>query len=195
MENNSFYRNHYHHVLITLMLIIVLMMSAVGVLVYQIINRPLPQFDAVRPDGSRMRLTPYLEPNLRPETILSWASKAATVAYTFGFVYYKDEVAAAKPYFTEDGYQDYLRSVDFLIQDIVAKKLFVNGVVSGTPVISNQGEIPGKGYVWRVQIPFLVVYQSSETTSKRNYTVVITIVRVPTEINPQGIGIDQFVMV
>jgi intracellular multiplication protein IcmL len=195
MENNSFYRHHYHQVLMTLMLIITLMIAAVGVLAYQVMNRPLPQFDAVRPDGSRMHLTPYLEPNLRPETILRWASKAATVAYTFSFNHYKEEIAAVKPYFTEDGYQDYLRSVSALINDIVAKKLFVNGVVSGTPVISNEGDIPGKGYVWRVQIPFLVVYQSSETTSKRNFTVVISIVRVPTEVNPQGIGIDQFVMV
>jgi intracellular multiplication protein IcmL len=67
-------------------------------------------------------------------------------------------------------------------------------VVSDTPVISNQGEIPGKGYVWRIQMPFLVTYQSSEGTSKKSYMVSVTIVKVPTWKNPAGIGIDQFVM-
>jgi len=85
--------------------------------------------------------------------------------------------------------------VDRLISTIVQNQLFVNGVVSGPPVISNQGPLPGKGYTWRVQIPFLVTYQSANTTTKRSFYVVITIVQVPTNINPQGIGIDQFVMV
>jgi intracellular multiplication protein IcmL len=126
---------------------------------------------------------------------LRWASKAATVAYTFDFVNYNTQTAAARPYFTEDGWQDYLNSVNNLINTIVQNQLFVNGVVSGAPVISNQGNIPGRGYVWRVQIPFLVTYQSANTTSKQNYFVIISIVKVPTYVNKQGIGIDQFVMV
>lgn len=194
-QDNDFYRNHYHQILLGLIGLIVLTMIALGVLFYQIMHRPLPQFNAVQPDGKRMLLIPYEEPNLLPSTILRWASKAATVAYTFDFVSYNQQTAAARPYFTEDGWNDYLSSVNKLINYIVENKLFVNGVVSGPPVISNQGPLPGKGYVWRVQIPFLVTYQSENTTNKRNFFVVLSIVRVPTNINKQGIGIDQFVMV
>jgi intracellular multiplication protein IcmL len=61
-------------------------------------------------------------------------------------------------------------------------------------VIANQGPIPDKEYAWRIQIPFLVTYQSMNITTKRNFYVLISIVRVPTNVNPQGIGIDQFVM-
>jgi intracellular multiplication protein IcmL len=77
---------------------------------------------------------------------------------------------------------------------VVKKQLFVNGVVAGVPVISNQNELPGRGYTWRVQIPFLVSYQSSDQTTTERYIVVMMIVKVPTTVNPEGIGIDQFAM-
>lgn len=194
-RENSFYRNYYHFVIVGLMLIIMLLITLAGTVFYQMMHRPLPEFNAIRPDGQRMLLTPFDEPNLLPETILRFASKAAVVAYTFNFNAYNQQIAAVRPYFTDAGWQDYLNSVSSLIDTIAANQLFVYGVVSGTPVISNQGPLPGKDYVWRVQIPFLVTYQSSEGPTQRNFYVTLTIVRVPTSKNPQGIGIDQFVMV
>lgn len=191
----DFFRDHYHHVIIGMMGVIVLMVIVLGVVLYQVLNRPLPQFNAIQPGGETMLLIPNDQPNLLPSTILRWASKAATVSYTFDFVNYNNQVAAAHPYFTDDGWKDYVNSVNSLINRVVQGQLFVNGVVSGTPVISNQGPLPGKGYVWRVQIPFLVTYQSANSTDKRNYYVVLSIVQVPTSINKQGIGIDQFIMV
>lgn len=194
-QNNDFFRNHYHHVIICVIGLLFLLIIVLAILFYQVMNRPLPQFNAVQGDGKTMLLIPNEQPNLLPDTILRWASKAATVAYTFDFVNYNSQTAAVRPYFTEDGWQDYLNSVNSLINTIVQNQLFVNGVVAGAPVISNQGNIPGRGYVWRVQIPFLVTYQSANTTSKQRYFVIISIVKVPTNVNKQGIGIDQFVMV
>jgi intracellular multiplication protein IcmL len=193
--NTDFYRKHYHHVILGLMGLILLMLLSLFFAFYQLVNRPLPQFHAVTPEGKTMFLIPNDAPNLLPDTILRWASKAATAAYTFNFVNYQQQTAAVKSYFTEDGWQDYLTSVNKLISSIVANKLFVNGVVSGPPVISNQGPLPGKGYAWRIQIPFLVTYQSENTATKRNYYVILSVVHVPTGVNKQGIGIDQFVMV
>ena len=193
--NTDFYRNHYHRILMGLIGLIFLIMIMVCVFFYQAMTRPLPQFNAMQPDGKSMLLVPSDEPNLLPDTILRWASKAATVAYTFDFVGYNEQINAARPYFTEAGWLDYRASVDRLINNVRQNKLFVNGVVSGTPVISNQGEMPGRGYVWRIQIPFLVTYQSENLVDKRNYYVVLSIVRVPTSENKQAIGIDQFLMV
>lgn len=194
-RNNDFYRLYYHYFLIGLMVTIVLMTGVVCFVLYQMNERPLPVFSAIQPDDDKMFLPPYEEPNLLPDTILRWASKGATSAYTFDFVNYKNQILAARSYFTEAGWQDYLRSVEKLINTIVENQLFVNAIVSGTPVIANEGPLPGKGYTWRVQIPFLVTYQSANAVSQRKYMVVLTIVRVPTATNPQGIGIDQFVMV
>ena len=194
-RDNDFYRKRYSLILYILMSVIVFAIIAVGIVFYQTLNRPLPIFNAIQPDGQTMLLRPYDEPNFLPDTIIRFASKGAILAYTFDFVNYNKQVASARPYFTNDGWNDYLRSVNTLIQNIVQNQLFVNGVVSGQPVISNQGPLPNRGYTWRVQIPFLVTYQSANMTTKRSFYAIVTVVKVPTSTNPQRIGIDQFVMV
>lgn len=193
-EENAFYRKQYRNVVISLGVAIFLMLLMVLVVMYQIFHRPLPSFSAVATGGQQMQLTASEEPSLLSSTVIKWARKAAVAAYTFDFVNYNNQIAAVHPYFTEAGWADYKNSVINLIGTITQNQLFVNGIVSGPPVISNQGDLPGRGYTWRVQMPFLVTYQSAESSSRQMFTVIMTIVRVPTEVNPAGIGIDQFVM-
>jgi intracellular multiplication protein IcmL len=194
LSNDEFNRKYYHYSVLALIAALFLIVLLVILILYQVHHRPLPQFNAVSPTGQQMTLTSYNEPNLLPNTLMQWASKAAVAAYTFDFVNYNKQASLARPYFTEAGWKDYINSVADLIQTIKKNQLLVNGVVSGIPVISNQGDLTGRGYVWRIQMPFLVTYQSSEGTSKKAFNVTITIVRVPTWKNPAAIGIDQFVM-
>lgn len=193
-KDNGFYRQYYSYFFYVLMVLIVVLLIAVGLVLYQVASRPLPAFYAKQHDGKTMQLISFDEPNLLPDTIIRFASKAAVTAYTFDFVNYETQISLARSFFTAGGWSDFNSSISSLISTIVQRQLFVSGVVSGPPVISNQGPLPGKGYVWRVQIPFLVTYQSANVASTRKYFVIVTIVKVPTSVNPQGIGIDQFVM-
>ncbi len=193
-KKNDFYASSFHSLMIVLIVEIVLVLLLVMLVLYQVFHRPLPPFSAVASNKQRLVLTPSYEPNLLPSTLITWASKAAVAAYTFDFVNYNKQIALARPYFTDAGWNDYQGSIAKLIQTITQNQLFVNGVVSGPPVISNQGPLPGRGYTWRIQIPFLVTYQSAGSTSRANFIVVITLVRVSTSVNPTGVGIDQFVM-
>ena len=197
-KENDFYANHYYHILIGLIIFIFLLVILVSFIFYQVESRPLPQFHAIEPNNQRMPLTAYEEPNLLPDTILRWASKAATLAYTFNYSDYilpNPRQFLARPYFTDNGWNAYRQSIAGTINSIVQNRLLVYSVVSGAPVIANQGPLPGKGFVWRVQIPFLVTYQSENTSTTNSFLVILSIVRVPTHINPAGIGIDQFIMV
>lgn len=192
-QNNDFYRSYQPRFIIVLMGATLVAMVWVGIVLFQVYHRPLPSFYAVQPNGQRMMLQPQDLPNLVADTILHFASKAAVAAYTFDFVNYKAEIGLARAYFTSAGWNDYLNSVADVVRGIAQNKLFVTGVVNGTPIISNQGEIDGV-YSWRVQIPFLVTYQSAQSAAQRKFTVLITVVRVPTVEDPLGIGIDQLVM-
>lgn len=194
-RDNDFYRRYYPYFIMILMGALLILLLTLGLVIYQISHRPEPVFNAVQPDGKTMELSPYDMPNLLPDTILRWASKAATIAYTFDYVNYQQQLSQIRPYFTDDGWKDYNNSLAGLIDRVVSNQLFVNGVVRGTPVISNQGPLPGVSYAWRVQIPFLVTYQSASSVLEQKYYIVLTIVRVPTSVNPQGIGIDRFVTV
>jgi intracellular multiplication protein IcmL len=191
---NAFYIKHYHTFFIVTIIAIFLALIFACILLYQVSHRPLPTYLAIGSTGKTMQLTPEEEPNLLPTTLIKWASKAAVIAYTFDFVNYDKELSAARPYFTQAGWENYKASISNAVQTVKQNQLFVNGVVVGAPVIANQGELPGRGYVWRIQLPFLVTYQSAENVSRRFYTVILTVVRVPTWINSTAIGIDQFVM-
>lgn len=192
---HAFFRQYYRPIMLASVITILLMLLLVNVVIYQVSHRPLPLFFGVTTNGKEMSLKAYNEPNLLPDTILRWANKVAVAAYTFDFVNFRTQLDATKPYFTEAGWIDYRNSLVDLLQTITKNKLFVNGVVAGTPVIASQGDIPGRGYVWRVQMPFLVTYQSSETVSRESYTVILTILKISTAKNPSGIAVDQFVMV
>ncbi|MBV8801697.1 MAG: DotI/IcmL/TraM family protein [Gammaproteobacteria bacterium] len=194
-KNNSFYINNYQTFFVVTLIIVCLGLIVVGVLFYQFFHRPDPIYSAVTPKNQQLMLTPESEPNLLPSTLITWANKAVVAAYTFNFVNYDSELSKARPYFTEAGWNVYGALIAPVIQTVKQNQLFVSGVVVGPPVISNQGELPGKGYVWRIQLPFLVTYQSADNISQQSFTVILTIVKVPTWINPTGIGIDQFVMV
>lgn len=194
MDNNAFYRMHAHKVLIGLIVCLFLMLGMVGLLLFQIKNKPLSPFIAISDDGQKMQLISYDDPNLLSSTLIKWASKAVVTAYTYDFYNYPKQLQLAQPYFTEAGWANYKTSIQSLINTITANKLFVNGVVSAPPVISNQGSLGDYDRVWRVQIPFLVTYQSSETTTNASYIVNLMIVKVPTTENPAAIAIDQFIM-
>ncbi|MDR3478910.1 MAG: DotI/IcmL/TraM family protein [Gammaproteobacteria bacterium] len=187
--------DHSQKIIVALIIAMILVLVAVSGILYQVFHRPLPQFRAVSANKQVMALSPYDEPNLLPATILIWASKAAVAAYTFDFVNYNKEIELAHPYFTDAGWTAYQAAIQRVITRVVSSQLFANGVVTGTPVISNQGQLPGHGYTWRVQVPFLVTFQSAEETKTDTYIVVMTIVKVPTSVNPEGIGIDQFQMI
>lgn len=193
-KQSAFYRDQYHYFFYAMMIVEVILLMAVAVVLYQIGTRPIPEFHARQDDGKTMKLISFNEPNFLPDTIIRFASKAAVTAYTLDFVNYEKQLGVARPFFTSGGWTDFNSSMNNVINTIVQNQLFVAGVVYGTPVISNQGPLPGKGYVWRIQIPFLVTYRSANSSSKSKYLVTVTIVHVPTRDNPQGIGIDQFVM-
>ncbi len=194
-KENAWYAAYYSYFIFTLMAAIFILGCFVLILLYQVSHRPLPLFFAVAPNGQRLPLVSYDEPNLLPSTLIKWASKAAVAASTLDFVNYNKQLDAARPYFTDAGWLDYQRSVSELINTVRKNQLLVSGVVAGTPIVASQGDLEGRGYVWRIQMPFLVTYQASDTQSKKQFTVMLTIIRIPTSKNPAGIGIDQFVMV
>lgn len=193
-RKNYFYKNYYQTLILLLISAILIILALVFLILYQVTNRPLPAFTAIAPNSQTMALKAFTQPNLLPNNIIKWASKAAVTAYTFDFVNYNKQIRSARPFFTVNGWNDYQVSVYRLLQDIAQKQLFVSSVVSGTPVISNQGILPGLGFVWRVQLPFQVTYQSSDRVSRQRFYVMMTVMKVSTQDNPTGIGIDSFIM-
>jgi len=188
-RDNAFYRQWtplFYWVFLWLFVVLILFS---GVFFWQLSHRKLPSMAAISPKGIRLWLVAHQDPSFTPEVLLQWASKAAVTAYTFDFVNYEKQSALAREWFTRSGWQDYQASLVTLLQTIASRQLFVNSVVSAPPVIALT-DASG----WSVQLPFLVTYQSSDKMTRKNFLVKMSIVKVPTSINPTGMGVSGFVM-
>jgi intracellular multiplication protein IcmL len=191
---NDFYRDNYRRLVIALVMLLAIIILLLGIIAYQITNRPEPKYFATTVDGRIMQLFPLSDPVLSPSKLLQWAHQAAVNAYTYNFVNYRDSMQQLQNQFTMQGwkyYEDALR-ISRTLEMVIAKKLIVSAVATGTPVILDQAVIDGR-YSWKVQIPLLVTYQSPNEQTQQPMTVIMNISRVPTVDMPEGIAIVGFV--
>jgi len=191
---NNFYRDNYRRLVSALLFLLVIIIISVGIIFYQITHRPEPRYFATTVDGRIMPLFPLSEPMLSPGELLQWAHGAAISAYTYNFVNYRDAMQQLQNQFTPDGwryYEDALR-VSRNLEMIIAKKLVVSAVATGTPIILDQAVIDGR-YSWKVQIPLLISYQSPNEQTQKPLIVMMIVSRVPTVDMPKGIAIVSFI--
>lgn len=192
---NNFYRDNYRRLVGALLFLLMIIVMLIGTIFYQIINRPDPKYFAATVDGRIMQLFPLSEPMLSPGELLQWAHRAAISAYTYNFVNYRDAMQQLQNQFTPSGwryYEDALK-VSRNLEMVLAKKLVVSAVATGTPVILDQAVIDGR-YSWKIQIPLLVSYQSPNEQTQKPVIVMMIVSRVPTVDMPKGIAIVSFVV-
>lgn len=191
---NNFYRDNYRRVVGALLALILINFVLIGVVFYQISDRPSPQYFATSTDGKITPIYPLSEPMMAPTELLQWASRAAVAAYTYNFVDYREALQRVQNNFTPDGwtyFEDALKSSRNL-ESVVAKKLVVSAVATAAPVILDQGVVSGR-YAWKVQMPILITYQSANEQTQQPVIVTMVVSRVPTVNMPRGIAIASFV--
>jgi intracellular multiplication protein IcmL len=192
---NDFYRDNYRKVVAALLLSFFIILILAGALFYIVTHPPAPRYFATSNDGRIVPLIPFDRPNLTNPTLLEWANTAATAAYSYNFVNYRQALQQAADYFTPEGRQMFFNAVKSSnnLQAVVAKKLIVSAVATGVPVVLEQGVMLGR-YTWKVQIPMLITYQSASQFSQQSVTVTMVVVRVSPLVSPRGIGIAQFIV-
>lgn len=192
---NDFYRDNYRKIVGGLLLLIVVILMLIGALVYLVTNPPMPKYFAITSDG---RLTPMValnQPNISPSALLQWANTAAIAAYTYNFVNYRQELQAASEFFTPQGWEDFMTALNNSnnLNAVISKKLVVSAVATGAPVVLQEGVL-NDVYMWRVQMPMLVTYQSASQFSQQSVVVTMLISRISTLNSARGIGIAQFIV-
>ena len=133
-------------------------------------------------------------PVIKRDALLSWAALASTAVNTLSSSTYKTQLDKAfAEYFTKDGANALMRALEFqgVIGDIVAKKLSVTAIPRGPAVILTQGILLGH-YTWKIQVPILVTNESLSDLVVSEQIVTLTIISIPTEDNPMGIGISNY---
>lgn len=192
---NEFYRDNYRKVVAALLFSFFIILVLAAALFYIATHPPAPRYFAASNDGHIVPLVPFTQPNLSDATVLEWSNTAATAAYNYNFVNYRQALQQAADYFTPEGKQMFFSAIKSSnnLQAVISKKLIVSAVATGVPVILEQGLLAGR-YTWKVQIPMLITFQSASQFSQQSVTVTMLVVRVSTLTSPRGIGIAQFIV-
>jgi intracellular multiplication protein IcmL len=131
---------------------------------------------------------------LSRQTLLLWVQEIVGSIYTFNAITYQktfDSVLTNN--FTSDGASAFRQVLNNsqLLEQVTTQQLNLTGVVSGQPVILEQGLLLGK-YSWKVQMPVLLTFESANQITTKNIIVTVLIVNVPTRTSPQAVAIQNF---
>lgn len=194
LSRYEFYRDRYRWVVYALLAQSLAMVIAVITISYLARKEPEPRYFATRADGALIRLIPLREPMLTRSAVLSWAGRAATGAFTFDFVNFRQQLQDAAQAFTPEGWRSFLKALEDSrnLEAVKERKLVVTAALQGAPVLLTEGVVNGR-YQWRIEMPIVVAYQSGSDSQRQSMLVVLTVSRVPVLEFPEGIGITQFV--
>lgn len=194
---NEFYVDQYRRAItVNIILSIGLVLSA-GLNVYFATNPTQHKYFATTADGKVLPISPLDEPSMDAAALLAWASRAAVKPYNFDFVNYRTQLTGAATDFTTDGYKQLLAAFGQrnIIDYVTKKQLIVGSQPAAAAVISAQGALNGV-YAWQVQVPINVTFQGGpeRVNATQPLLVTMTIVRVPTRDNPDGLGVNQYIV-
>lgn len=191
---NNFYRDNYRRVMKLLFIFSIIIVILLLVIGYLIKNKPTPKYFAATQSGRIIQVIPLSDPMVSSEALLNWASQIATAAYSYSFVDYREKIQALEPNFTSNGWQEFLRRLKESgnIDAIEQRRMIVSAVIASTPIIIHQGMLDGR-YAWKVQVPISATFVVGGKQVPRGYLVTMTIIRVPTLQNVNGVAVAQFI--
>lgn len=154
--------------------------------------RPIYRYFAILPKDQIGELVPLDMPNMTDQALLSWVANSVTEILTFGFGDIIEKLDAQRTKFTSDGWSSLLEAIgkDQLVQQFRSQQLVLTTVPTDTPLITSRGINEEKQQFWTVELPVVMTYVTNNSVSQQERPIIkLTIVRVPTNENPQGIAI------
>lgn len=172
----------------------ILVMTAV---LFYYINNVLPRdrfYALTGVDGAtKMPMVAMLTPNVTNEALMSWAMLAATDVMTFGFHDIDEMFSKSRTYFTDEGWRSFGEAFgkSLFLKNVLSSQQIVTAVPRGTPKVVHIGLYKGE-YQWVLDVPMLMTIRAGPKARQERTNVRMFIVRMPTQNNPMGIGINTW---
>ena len=152
---------------------------------------------ATEPNGGLMPMVSYDKPFDTDSAVISWTEQAVTGIFSFDVLNYRRRMESAQKDFTSAGFPTFLAKFkkNGLYADMMARKLMISAVQSGTAVIRLKGLNPQGVYAWQVQIPIHFRLESSNGLSDKKYLATVIVQRVANWKNPRAIAISSIALI
>lgn len=192
-QKNYEYRDSYRWVLTSLVVMLIVSVILSAAVAYKAIFPGQIKYYASMTTGQVIPLPTLSEPVVTDKYLLEWASLATRAALNLDFVNYQKQMQDASIYFTDRGWDGFSKALEDsgLLETVKSKKLLMNAIIPGPPVIGFSGIVSGR-HVWRVTMPVLVTFGSASDERQRRFMVSLVISRVPAVDTPTGIQITDF---
>jgi intracellular multiplication protein IcmL len=180
-------------------MVMICMLAATALLVvtsfYLHLNKPAPITFPVNDNWRVLPDVPVDQSYRSVPELIQWVSEVLPNVFVYDFLNYNDQLKAANHYFTSDGWSVFLNQLNIYVNynTVQDGKMFVNGSLSGAPVILNQGLLSGR-YAWWVQVPISIDYEGGTRMLNQDLTLQVLVVRVSTLDNLAGLAIDNVIV-
>lgn len=192
--------NYYHDSFGKVIFIITALLFSIAFLVaislYIFMNQPPPTTFRVAEEWRVVAPVPIQQPYLSEPDLLQWVSQVVPSLFEVDFLHYDNQLDEVKQYFTENGYQVFLKQLsnfDIDKKRIQSYKAFTQAEPTLAPIILNQGVLLGR-YAWWVQIPINISYAGARDLNPLPITLQVLVVRTETTNNLVGILIDNVIV-
>lgn len=156
-------------------------------------SRPVPpQYIAINNNGTYINLTPLSECKPNSE-IQKFSMDAIKRLYEYDYINYGDQLQMATPYFTTNGWLNFLSQYNKskTLEFVKENALVVSVNADGIPQIIKKNE-ENNVCTWQVKVPITIMeIGKSGRTIKGN--VYMKIIRQSVINNPKGLGISELV--
>jgi len=196
INRNEFYQDGYRTLLkVALVQAALIAILATTLFITYTNQDPIYRFFATTADGRIIDIVPLDNP-YRGD-VVAWSSQSATEAMTFAFTDYRMRLQNSSKFFTQRGWDTFIEALNKsrILEAVDKRQLNVKGAPTAAPQIKRQGVVNGI-YQWVLEMPYTIEYLGSgEIPQPTSGTLTLVVQRVPNLENPQGIGIDQWIMV
>ena len=157
---------------------------------------PAPRYFAATPQLRLLKMTPLSEPVLSKSGLLNWTAEAITKTFGLDFVHWRQQLSDVEQDYTHKAFTSMIGSLQKSgnLDYIRKKRLSVSATPTRSPVILQTGHI-GTAKVWKIQMPLLLSYESSEgVVNTQHTTATVLVKRVSTLKFPHSVAIAQIVL-
>jgi intracellular multiplication protein IcmL len=197
LNRNAFYRDGYRMLLrisiVQGIVILALLISIIG-LVTSIQERYI--YFATTADGVIINLVPLNEPYRTNGEVVTWASNVAKNVMRFDYDDYRERLTQASSNFTPRGWDSFskaLKDAQF-IDAITTRKQVLSLDINSAPEIQSAGVRDGF-YTWDLKFPVTIRFDGAQASEPIPSILFMRVERVSTLQNPEGISIEQWVLV
>lgn len=163
---------------------------------YALSTKPEPRYFLADATGRLIPITPAKEPYKDINRLKNWFVMAVTKSLSLDFVNYRKQVGDVRSLFTKKGYDGYVKSLkEEGIISTVKKRAIMSTVPRGAPIVVREG-LTGNHRYYVIKMPVIIEYYFGSSKNKRvlKKTVEALVLKVPPDISPYGVQINQIIV-